>query len=194
MENEKINENQNSIPSLKTDKLYANLLRCSHALLRGHRRDGAHPGQLRILARIAAEEGLSQSDLLDETRIRPSSLSEILTKLELKGYLTRAKTESDKRLVRLHLTDEGRDYLAELHGEHTASSAQMFSALTEEEQMQLSALLDKLLEKWNEEYPIRDRIGHDRMRGGEGMGMGRGHGRLHGNGHGHHGPHVEHED
>jgi DNA-binding MarR family transcriptional regulator len=69
-------------------------------------------GQLRVLRLIADNDGLNQKELAELMDVRSASMSEILTKLEQSGIIAREKDESDKRVTRLYLSEEGRQVLA----------------------------------------------------------------------------------
>jgi len=116
------------------------LLRCVHALHRSARQGDS---QQRVLRILSWRDSMSQRELQDHLRVQPGSLSELLSKLEAKGLLTRERDESDKRRVTLRLTEEGRrtvDALPE-PGDRDA----LFAVLTPEERNALRALLEKLV-------------------------------------------------
>lgn len=138
-----------------------------------------HHGQGRLLHKIAERQPVSQKDLVDMLDIRPSSLSELLKKLDAKGLVERKQDENDKRNVIVSLTEAGAE--AEKQGRESRgeNAAKLFEGLTAEEQVQLNELLKKLVASWKEKY-------------GDEM-LGRGHGCRHGFGHGFgHGPHMHH--
>ena len=112
-----------------------------------HRPDaGPARGQNLILSILAGREALSQRELQQMLGVQPGSLSEILTKLERKGLITREKAE-DRRGNLLRVTDAGRQAMTE---PDPSSEDALFAALTPEEQDSLRALLQKLLEDWAE--------------------------------------------
>lgn len=85
---------------------------------------------------------MSQKDLQDHLDIKPASVSELISKLESKGLVERSRNESDRRVVMLSLTEDGKKQ--EKTREKIVSSDELFSCLNEEEQEQLIFLLDKL--------------------------------------------------
>lgn len=114
-----------------------------------HRRPQGGParGQALILSILAGREALSQRELQGMLGIQPGSLSELLSKLEGKGLLTREKAE-DRRGNLLRITDAGRQALPQ---SEDASEDDPFAPLTPEQQDQLSAMLRALLTAWVEE-------------------------------------------
>ena len=130
---------------------------CSHELHHG-RRNTADSQQriLQILAQ-AAENGhevLSQRRLQGMLHIQPGSMSEILTKLENKGFIRRERDEEDRRRVGIRLvnspeTAAGEEGTAAEDGVQTVERAgTAFDVLTEEEKTALVTLLRKLLISW----------------------------------------------
>ena len=113
---------------------------CGHLF----RHAGGHAGssQARVLAMIAGEGGrMDQKELQEKLCVQPGSLSELLGKLEARGYLVREKSEDDRRRAQVVLTDKG----TASAGSAEAGSDPRFANLTAEEQETLRALLKKLL-------------------------------------------------
>lgn len=105
---------------------------------------GPARGQALILSILMGREALSQRELQQMLGIQPGSLSELLSKLEVKGYLTREKAE-DKRGNLLRITDAGR---AAIPGAADMPEDDPLSPLTDDQQDQLGALLRTLLTAW----------------------------------------------
>ena len=132
---------------MEHDGSLADLLdRCGHYYT--HRIGGSHRGQNSVLAWLAEHPDVTQKELGEELGITPASLSEVLMKLERKGYIDRFKDETDRRFIRVQLTDDGvaaLDTLEEKGGDP-------FVALSDEEQETLKTLLSKLLSDWETRY------------------------------------------
>ena len=139
-----------------SQKLYTLFRRCSHGLIRGHQhgRD-IHPSQLRTLMLISKNESITQRELLDSMGIRAASLSQLLGKLDNKGLITREKDSLDKRSVIISITDLGEAVLKERISDQEAKAKKLFSSLSENEQLQLSELLEKLVTSWHEDGSCR---------------------------------------
>ena len=105
---------------------------------------GPARGQALILSILAGREALSQRQLQQMLGIQPGSLSELLSKLEAKGYLTREKAE-DRRGNLLRITDAGRAAIPEVDNDDEVDP---LSPLTGEQQDQLADLLRALLTAW----------------------------------------------
>lgn len=104
-----------------------------------------HRGQGRVLALLNSKGDLSIAQLVEELDIRPSSAGELVSKLEQNGFVTRGASEDDKRLAIISITDKGKEILDQTGANNAEYFEDMFSGLTEKEQEELSALLDKLV-------------------------------------------------
>lgn len=129
-----------------------------------HRRPVGGPaahGQALILSILAGRDALSQRQLQQMLGIQPGSLSEILTKLEGKGYLTREKAE-DRRGNLLRITEAGREAMLD---RESAPADDRFSALSEDQQDQLAGLLRTLVVDWCDRLETLLGVGHGRTPG-----------------------------
>ena len=102
--------------------------------------------QALVLSILAGREALSQRELQQMLGIQPGSLSELLSKLEAKGLLTREKGK-DRRGNLLRITDAGRKTIPVAD---EATEGDTFAPLSPDQQEQLRALLRTLLAAWVE--------------------------------------------
>lgn len=105
-----------------------------------------------ILFRHAQEDPMTATDLIRHTRLLKSQMNKLLTTLEDRGFITRCRSEIDKRLIYIHLTHEGRTaYLAEHKGVEAILSALIGRLGTEralcvaKELEEVSSILDELI-------------------------------------------------
>lgn len=110
-------------------------------------------GQQRVLAILNLEDNLTQSYLQEVLDLRPSSLAELLKKLENKELISRSEDSSDKRIKRITLTDAGRE-AAEKNSNAKVQDAteKFFSGLSDEQQHQLQDNLDKIVDGWDDDF------------------------------------------
>ena len=110
---------------------------------------GKRRGQGRILRTLCQRGEMPQKELQDLLGIQAGSMSEIAAKLEDKGLIVRVRSEEDRRKVSLSITEQGRAWVAQGDEAHILRRrAELFSALTPEEQRTLEGLLDKLSADW----------------------------------------------
>lgn len=98
-------------------------------------------GQSQILAIIREHGTISQKALVSQLDMRPQSASEMIRKLEKKDYITREKSQEDRRVMNIHLTARGKI---------TAQQSDDFQpvildVLSHEEKEQFDHILTKLI-------------------------------------------------
>lgn len=121
---------------------------CGHYL---HFHRGGRSGQIPILCMLDRCGGrLSQQELGMRFELKPGSLSEILSKMEVSGLIERTRDTKDRRQLFVSLTDAGRAAAREAHEARNAFRHKAFSALTVEEQEQLAEMLEKIRVTWEE--------------------------------------------
>lgn len=133
----------------------------AHAQHPGHRGPfgpAADPtqGQGRILAALKLRDGVPTKDLAFILDLRVPSLNELLGKLEKAGYITREPSAEDRRIVLIHLTEEGR---AAEQLDPEQQQEQAFAVLDEQERARLGQYLDRIIEHLEEstEFPAPER-------------------------------------
>jgi DNA-binding MarR family transcriptional regulator len=127
------------------------LMRRGDAELRhGERRAGGFQGQGRVLRLLALHSPIAQKELAYLLGIRSQSLAEQIGKLEEAGLIERRPNPEDRRSSLVELTARGRETVEE-EGEQTEAGP--FSVLDEEEQRQLTELLDRVIEGMEERLP-----------------------------------------
>lgn len=98
-----------------------------------------------ILAILSDNKGaMRQNQLAEAFRVSPSTLSEMLNKLEADGLITRATDPADRRATLLALTDVGAARACEIREETRRAFASAFGELSDEEKHTLIALLHKI--------------------------------------------------
>ncbi|RTL62731.1 MAG: MarR family transcriptional regulator [Hyphomicrobiales bacterium] len=78
------------------------------------RQHGMTRAQWAVLARVQRQEGATQTELAEALEIQPISLVRLVDRLCAQGLVERRAHAKDRRVNLLHLTDRGRDLLAEL--------------------------------------------------------------------------------
>ena len=63
-----------------------------------------------IIMMLSLSDGLTQSELVELTHMKGSTVSVAITKLEGLGYVKRVENPYDMRSVRVYLTSKGRDF------------------------------------------------------------------------------------
>lgn len=101
-------------------------------------------GQYRCLLVLESAGTVNQKYLASLLHIRPTSVSEILLKLEQKGLIGRVPSEKDKRVSLVSLTEEGVKAARRTRKDRAKAHCEMVSDLTEEEKSHLYIALEKI--------------------------------------------------
>ncbi len=137
-----------------SEKLYNQFNYCAIMLLRSQHTNfheqfhngPVNRGQRKLLGILLEKDGISQKEIVEIMDIRPSSVGELVSKLEQRGYVELQTDENDKRVSNIFLTETGRKMAEQSTKGQGEISGNLFSGLTMEEQQQLSDLLEKLIE------------------------------------------------
>ena len=119
---------------------------CGHFL---HFNMGGKAGRKRVLATLLREGEISQRTLQDLLDIQSGSLSEILAKIEADGLLEKVKCGSDRRGYILRLTESCQALAKQVTACHEARVDKLLGCLSDDEQLALLAMLDKLTLHWS---------------------------------------------
>lgn len=129
-------------------ELYTELHRLERQMHRishwGWHEHGHYREVSRLLRLIADNDGVMQRDLAFEMDVRPSSMTEMLSRMEAHGLVQRKPDEKDQRVMHIHLTEEGRKIAEESAEAMERLASMMFGSFTEEEAAQMLALTKKL--------------------------------------------------
>src|SRR5262245_5102935 len=68
-----------------------------------------HRAQAFLLCRLFEQDGMSQSEIADQLSVQGATITNMLQRMEESGLVIRRRDTDDNRLVRVYLTDAGRD-------------------------------------------------------------------------------------
>lgn len=135
-------------PLTVNEQLMEHIFRLYAVLRRGPaasaEKGGRPSAQNRILLMLNESDGISQRDMTTLLRLRPQSVSETLNKLDAAGLIERRPNAGDKRIFNIFLTPDGRSRVQELVRDRPDYAAMFLAPLSEDEKLQLTALLAKL--------------------------------------------------
>ncbi|MSP48654.1 MAG: MarR family transcriptional regulator [Alphaproteobacteria bacterium] len=103
------------------------------------------PGQFGVLARIAANPGLSQSALGRAVGIERSTVVSLIDRLERRDLVVRGKAAGDRRANALALSAEGRRLFREASRRVRTHERRIARGLTPAEAQVLAGLLKKVV-------------------------------------------------
>ena len=154
--------------------LQEQLMEQLHRVMRFLRRgaDGAaHRGGrlLRTLEPLEQRGEMATRELAEVLDVRPSSLNEMLSRLEQDGMVVRRRDQQDQRVFLVQLTARGGECLKALRAALREKEDWLSEILNREEAEQLLALCRKLSDGLEARAP-RDRDMHGRGHGEHGRG------------------------
>ncbi|MFF8600973.1 MarR family winged helix-turn-helix transcriptional regulator [Streptomyces sp. NPDC015232] len=128
------------------------LLRLTRRLHRSHKRYlepvGITPAQFRLLRTVAHYgEPPRMADLAARLEVVPRAVTSLVDGLEASGRVRRVPDPANRRVVRIELTDAGRDTLRELRSARRAAAEDILAPLTVEQREVLGDLLSALVDR-----------------------------------------------
>jgi DNA-binding MarR family transcriptional regulator len=105
------------------------------------------PAQAGILRLIDHQSGLSQQELAGRLGLLPSRVVSFVDELESRNYVVRQRNINDRRLYALHLTDRGREIMAELSKVARQHDRLLSAGLDDEQRSTLHELLGAMAER-----------------------------------------------
>ncbi|GAL04177.1 MarR family winged helix-turn-helix transcriptional regulator [Photobacterium aphoticum] len=93
------------------------------------------------------EEGITQTEIAQKSKVENSTTTRTLDKLEKLGLVERQDDPNSRRSFRIYLTEQGRALKDELLPIPVQVNQQVLSELNDKEQAQLIQLLQKMVDK-----------------------------------------------
>lgn len=105
---------------------------------------GLHAGQVFILISLWQNDGQSQAELVKNLNVSPPTIYNMVVKMAALGFIEIHKDDSDARIMRVFLTEKGREIKSLVENECEKFEEKIFGVLTEVERMMCSLLIQKL--------------------------------------------------
>ncbi|WP_217241933.1 MarR family winged helix-turn-helix transcriptional regulator [Streptomyces sp. AC555_RSS877] len=133
------------------------LTRRVHRIQKRHleRRDlGVTPAQSRLLRTLAhCDSPPRMADLADRLEVVPRAVTTLVDGLEASGKVRRVPDPTNRRVIRIELTDDGHKAMLELRGARRAAAEEILAPLSDEQREVLGGLLVTLVDG----TPVRGR-------------------------------------
>lgn len=108
---------------------------------------GVTPAQSRLLRTLAHYGSPPRmADLAERLEVVPRAVTTLVDGLEASGKVRRVPDPTNRRVIRIELTDDGRGALRELHGARRSAAEEILAPLTGEQRSVLGELLDTLID------------------------------------------------
>lgn len=99
-------------------------------------------GQYLYLVRIGENPGLIQEQLAEMVKVDRTTAARAVQKLEAKGLVTRLPDDSNKKIKRLFLSDQGKKVYPIIERENAYSNQIALESLTDKQSVELEGLLN----------------------------------------------------
>jgi MarR family 2-MHQ and catechol resistance regulon transcriptional repressor len=106
--------------------------------------DGLTVGQFGVMEALLHLGPMCQHTLAQKLLRSGGNMTLVVDNLEKRGWVRRERQESDRRMIVIHLTPEGRDLIAKVFAKHAKAIKKEMSVLTPAEQENLRRLTRKL--------------------------------------------------
>lgn len=107
-----------------------------------------------LLRHQTDEEPMTATDLIRRTRLLKSQMNKIITSLEGRGYVSRVRASLDKRMIHIHLTDEGERAYLEQHKAVEDILEQLIERIGAERALLVAAELSEITEILDDIVPL----------------------------------------
>jgi len=107
-------------------------------------RHGVYEGQQFILRALWAQDGLTPGEVAKRLSLSTPTVTRATTRMQAAGLLRREPHPTDRRLVRLHLTERGRELEATIEDEMTGLTDRALAGFDDAEREAVVRALDRI--------------------------------------------------
>ncbi|MBS0319886.1 MAG: MarR family transcriptional regulator [Proteobacteria bacterium] len=100
--------------------------------------------QCKTLAKLEANEGVSQARLAELAELEPMTMVRILDRMEADGLVERRPDPHDRRARQLYLTDKARPLVAEIWRLADETRGELFAGVSLRDRKQFMAILARI--------------------------------------------------
>ena len=112
---------------------------------------GVHAGQQFILESLWREDGLTPGELAHRIGVETPTVTRAAQRMEVTGLVRRIPDPEDARLVRVYLTERGREVQMLLPALLSSATEEVLAGLTQEDRTELVRLLKRVQKNLLEE-------------------------------------------
>ena len=123
---------------------------------------GLYRGQPPILMLLYKNDGMSQKEMARALNLSPATMTVTLKRMEKAGLVLREMDEHDQRILRVHLSEKGREMCETGESRIGVVTAELLEGFTLEEQQQLNEYLGRIahnMERVVEKESEQDKTG-----------------------------------
>jgi MarR family transcriptional regulator, organic hydroperoxide resistance regulator len=103
-----------------------------------------HVGQDRLLARLWLGDGITQMHLCEHLKCEPPTVTNMVKSLEQNGFIYRKRDEQDARVMRIYLTDKGKELEKPVDLKWKQQQEKLLGSISSEERLVLRELMKRM--------------------------------------------------
>ncbi|MFM9281833.1 MarR family winged helix-turn-helix transcriptional regulator [Paenibacillus jiagnxiensis] len=101
-------------------------------------------GQDNLLYRLWLGDGVTQMQLCEHLKCEPPTVTNMVKSLEQNGFIYRKRDEQDARVMRIYLTDKGKELEAPVGAKWRAQQEKLLHSFSTEERLILRQFMQKM--------------------------------------------------
>jgi DNA-binding MarR family transcriptional regulator len=106
---------------------------------------GLHRAQAGVLCRLYVQDGITQSEIGDQLAVQGATITNMLQRMEEAGVVTRRRDPEDNRLVRVYLTEAGREQERAITEQFLKLEKTVFEGIPDRDRAAFRRILRQLL-------------------------------------------------
>lgn len=108
-----------------------------------------HRAQAMLMCTLFRADGLTQSEIAEELSVQGATITNMLQRMEEAGLVIRRRDEADNRLVRVYLTQDGREKEQVIRERFAALETAIFAGISPDDRTRFRQLMLALLDNMN---------------------------------------------
>ncbi|MGV1100217.1 MarR family winged helix-turn-helix transcriptional regulator [Thiovibrio sp. JS02] len=125
-------------------EFYEKISSWEHDVVKG---SGLSPAQMHTIEIVGHSGRLRMKELAKKMGVTTGTLTVMVDRLEQQALLKRVPHEQDRRSFLITLTEKGQRFFGEHHQYHLQLTEEIAASLSDPEQEQFSAILEKILQR-----------------------------------------------
>ena len=105
---------------------------------------GIYRGQPPIMGLLYQHDGMSQKEMASALNLSPATMTVTLKRMEKAGLVRREMDEHDQRILRVHLSEQGRQMWLKSADQIRAVTEELMEGFTPEEERQMREYLSRI--------------------------------------------------
>lgn len=105
--------------------------------------------QSTALCKLFIRDGMTQSEIAQRLSVQGATVTDMLQRMEEAGFVTRRRDPDDNRLVRVYLTDLGREKERTITEQFEKLESAIFDGFDDDERAVLRRFLNRALDNMN---------------------------------------------